>query len=443
MFSLKRIFWKIFLAFWLGNLFVLGGTAFVVVSTMESSHFRERQRQVIEAIAINIAESYENNGGAVDEKSIGRLFRKIPIHRELIWRGPFRILDENNKVVFENKIGRARFKLRNLNFPIQTISGNRYNVQSYFGPPPKFIADGLRRLNLFQFLLILFVSAIIGLLLSWSIARPLKTLGVFSRRYADGDSKTEIDKKLLRRGDEIGDLARDLNFMREQVEKNINSQKQLMHDVSHELRAPLARLQAVAGLLQQQAPENVSDIDKMHHECERIDGLIQQVLNFSRVEQQVIVEDIEVIALVKEIVESFKYEYPRRVINFHSEPGTLVVRASDMAIEAAIHNVVSNACKYSPESSVVEIVVDTVAGNCRITVRDYGGGVDESELDKLLTPFYRSGNKMHSDGYGLGLSITQRSIYSLGGKIHLANHPQGGFVVTLDIPMHTVAHTGG
>ncbi len=431
----RGIFWKIFLAFWLANLMALGGTALVVIHSLESRNIKDRHQQFIKTVAVAIAERYEISGRRLNGDAFTRLVQNMPLHNEMMWRRPFRIIDENSKPVFQNGPRRAPPGHSRLQFEVRTAAGNRYSVETFFGPPPRFIIDGLRRINFFQFILVLIASALVSLLLSWNFARPLKALGAFSRRYAGGEGEAEIDGKLLRRGDEIGDLARDLAYMSAQVEKNINSQKQLLHDVSHELRSPLARLQAVAGLLQQKESGLGDDLDKIHRECERIDGLLQQILNFSRVEQvHATAEEVEIVALVKTLRESVGCEYPHRVIEVNSAKSAVLVKANRAGLEAAVDNVLRNACKYSPATQPVHINITVAAVSASITVRDFGAGVQAEELDKLVTPFYRSHNTKRGEGYGLGLSIAHRATVGLGGELELSNHPQGGFVATLKVP---------
>ncbi len=433
--KIRGLFWKIFLAFWVANLLVVAATSYLIYSDLESRNFKERKKNVIENLSLVIVNRYEAEGKSFSRRAYNKLLKQKPMFNKDMWRPRFQILDGYGDVVFSSRFPRRG--IRNLSnqfmgFSVTSDSGRDYRVESFVNPPPRFILNSLQRINFFQFFFVLISSAAVSFLLSWSFAKPLRTLGAYSRRYASGDTKTQIEKKLLERFDEIGDLARDLNYMGAQVEQTISSQKQLLHDVSHELRAPLARLQALAGILEQRTAGGADEVERIHKECLRIDELIQQILNLSRAEKlEAQKSERDIVAFLREQIEAISIEYPGRKVNFQADVAQCVLCFNEYALDTALHNVLANACKYTAEDTVIDVRIKTSAKAVTIAVRDYGEGVDEQDLAHLLTPFYRAGNKMHSEGFGLGLSIAQRALRASGGDISLRNHPEGGLEVTL------------
>ncbi len=438
MLKFRRIFWKIFIAFWLANLMILGGTMLVVIRSLESHHAKERHQQKLGELAQHITDHYEKNLKFRDRQTLIRYLESQKIKTYMLKLHPITIYDEHGTKVFNNKNRHIPQNHKELNFPIVSTNQKKYQVVSYFGPPPKFVFDALRKFNLLQCFFILFISGFVSFFLSWSFTHPLKRLGDYSRRYASGKDNTSVDSSLLKRGDEIGDLARDIDFMHEKVEHNIRNQKQLLHDVSHELRAPLARLQAVAGILQQHFPSKENTVEKIHTECDNIDNLIQQILNYSRLDHaSPTIEPINIRTLVKNEIKNIQLEFPERTFTLQPDEFRENTQGNYDLTARALSNILRNACKYSPQDQPIEVFLKAIGDSIEIHVQDHGAGVKPEELDSLTTPFYRTNNNTKSDGFGLGLSIAKRALDKINGKLLFKNGETEGFIVILRlVAMH-------
>ena len=387
-------------------------------------------------IARNMIRQYElgepiNPGSLFTDKIPSNRMPARPFHP-----APIRISNSNGEIIYNQALDNA-LQHRITSFSVQGEAGEEYRVETASLPPPYFVRSVFGRLGSLQFILIFLASTCVSLLLSWSITRPLKKLGSYSRHYADGDTGCEIDSSLSNRGDELGDLARDFQFMTSEIEKNIQTQKQLLHDVSHELRAPLARLQAAVAVAQQNDASTTIYSDRIHVECQNMGALIQRILDLSRIEHRPEeIRKLNLRAITKEQIENLRFEYPSRCINFAIEDSKIIINSYKGLIEQALENILRNACKHTPASSPIDAFVEKTEHCVNLVVRDYGEGVAENELERLLTPFYRAGNKKHTEGFGLGLSIAQRAMEKINGKIDLQNHPESGLVVTLEIPLN-------
>jgi len=304
-------------------------------------------------------------------------------------------------------------------------SGKTYQIVTVPSHPARRLFEILRTLNSLQFILIVLGAIAVSFILSWSITRPLKSLGNFSRSYAQGLSEHGLDPGLLKRADEIGDLARDFQFMAREVSTTLERQKQLLYDVSHELRAPLARLQAAAALVAQKSEESTPYTRRVESECERINALIQEILDFSRMEQGLgEKQTVNIEQLIREHVDNLRFEYPERSIRMEFYAQINQVHGHRELIGRAVENILRNACKYTESSVYIDLKIENRSSNLAIVIRDHGKGVAAQDLEKLATPFYRAGNEMHTEGFGLGLS-----------SMTFKNHPQGGFEVTLILPV--------
>lgn len=430
--KIKRIFWKFFATFWLANLFIMMATTYVLLHHIETQRYREHHQRLLTEL-VDILETnpqrYRTGHRRLPRKFYKSALARTPIieifHQDELW---YRYQPRAVKVP-------ADFELK-----IESTSGNIYLAKTPAPRPPRFLAEWVQRKHKLELLIILLVSTVVSLLLSWSVTRPLKQLGASSRQFARGVRDAGIDPKLRARGDEFGELARDMAYLMDTVNATLSAQKQLLHDVSHELRAPLARLQVAAELIQQTDVTANPQIQRIHRECEHIDQLIQRILNFSRMEESAVASEFDLVALVQEQVDNALFEDAEREIHFTADSDHVPYFGYSELMSQSIENILRNACKYTPKNTPVEITLTRNTQHVQLRIRDHGPGVPEEELKRVAEPFYRGGGKMHdrsdsaTPGFGLGLSIVMRTTQKHGGQLDIANHPQGGLVVTATLP---------
>jgi two-component system, OmpR family, sensor kinase len=432
--KINRLFWKFFAAFWLANIFMMVATTYALLNRVESQRQRDQLQQSLTELVNFIESTGDRHSGQIPRPRLPR-----PFGGTVIAQMPVIHIFRDNRIWYRYEPKRRKER-PNYNFKIISASGIAYEARTLPPRRPRFFAEWLEQKLKFELMLMLLVSAVVSFILSWTVTRPLKQLGASSRRFARGQWQTSIDTKLSARGDEFGELARDMGYMMETVNKTLSAQKQLLHDVSHELRAPLARLQVAAELIQQKDPTNNPQIARIHRECAQIDQLIQRILNFSRMEESAVESDIELIALIGEQVDNTRFENPGHTITFDSDTTVAPYRGFIQLLSQSIENILRNACKYTPPNSPIEIQLKHTEDAYQLSFRDHGKGVAEEDLPRLTEPFYRAGNKMHVSedvGFGLGLSIVQRTTQKHGGILSLINHPEGGLLITLHLPRTT------
>ncbi|MFT7218184.1 MAG: two-component system OmpR family sensor kinase, partial [Paraglaciecola sp.] len=347
-------------------------------------------------------------------------------------RLPILIMDGHGKQIYHYRMSQVQ-----PDDSVQRIllgpSDREYQIFSKKPQPPRIYKQVLYRFQTLQFGFIFLASALVSALLSWSIVRPINYLGAFSRRYANQQEIATLPKKLLARGDELADLAADIDFMVNKTHAAASTQQQLLHDVSHELRAPLARLQASAALIEQKNPDN-RHTKQINNDCMRIDQLIQQILNYSKLEHyNSSPQQCDLNALCQQVVDNMAVSFPGTGIHFASSD-TVEITGYPEPLLQALDNIVGNACKYSPAGQVVDITITEHENTVKIAVRDHGPSVDESEMSKLLQPFYRGGNQMHTSGFGLGLSIALKAINKHKGELRMSKPADGGLSVSVILP---------
>ncbi len=430
----RRLFWRIFIAFWLGDLAIMFATGYTLIHNFESSQFSSRYKTDMERQANELIKFYEGGESLKSHKDVEKLIRGQDRSDNRGGRlQSMIIIDSSQQQIFRYRLN-LNDKATFLELTVVSESGDSYQVLAQNPVIPRFFKQALNRFQTYQFVIILISAAVVSALLSWTIVRPLKQLGSYSRSYASDQSVEAMPDKLLNRGDELGDLATDIEFMVNQTDKTMNAQQQLLHDVSHELRAPLARLQASAALIEKKIPDN-SYTDRIHNECGRIDQLIQQILNFSKLDKQrEEKEQFDLVSLSRALIDNIQFEYPQRTISWQCNERSLLINGFPESLSQAIENIIRNACKYSPEDSDIDFSIVSAGNKVIVNIRDRGEGVSEGELMKLQQPFYRAGNKMHTQGFGLGLSIAQRAIQKHSGELKINNHADGGLIVTIELP---------
>jgi two-component system OmpR family sensor kinase len=277
-----------------------------------------------------------------------------------------------------------------------------------------------------------------GLTAAWT--RPIAGLQAAFDALAEGQTEVEVDPHITRRGDEIGDLARHFEEMSQRLARSIGAQRQLLHDVSHEIRSPLARL-SVAADLARRRPDRIDDaLDRIDLDCQRLDRLIGELLTLARLEggATASLEDyVDLIELLRAIRDDVAFEADAVGIEIDLEVPDreeLVLRGSAELLHRAIENVVRNALQHAGDSKRIAIALEEQQGRdvVLLRVRDQGKGIEEEQLASLFEPFVRSEG---SAGYGLGLAIARRAVVLHGGTISAQNAPADGVEVQIQLPI--------
>ncbi len=279
------------------------------------------------------------------------------------------------------------------------------------------------------------------MLLAWYFARPIRNLRQAFVSVANGHMDTRIGVSMGNRQDELADLGRGFDNMAERLQGLVEGQQRLLHDVSHELRSPLARLQAAMDLLQQQPDRAEYFIERMERESERMDRLVGELLTLARLdagmlEKQTIVFELN--EVIDAISEDAAFEAETRQCHVAVEmPQTLIVEGNPDLLHRAIENIVRNALRHSPEGGVVTLSVtsDPESGWLSVVVTDQGEGVPEVEIKSIFEPFFRSAQADSFTGYGLGMAITRRIVHAHRGRVSAKNSQVGGLIVTIELPM--------
>jgi signal transduction histidine kinase len=288
----------------------------------------------------------------------------------------------------------------------------------------------------------LLVTGLVSWLLARSITLPIDDLTAATESLAAGRLETALSPRTVARRDEVGRLATSFGRMAGRIRELLASREQLLRDVSHELRSPLARMRVALGLARQPAADVMRQLDRMERESERLDELIGQVLAVSRLDAggEVLVKTpTDLVPLIEGIARdaAFEAEATGKSVRVDRGVGTAVVAADATWIASAIENVVRNAVRHTAPGTVVTVEVASDTHSVRIVVRDHGPGVPSAELEQIFEPFHRVADSRdrQSGGEGLGLAITARVMRAHGGTVRASNVPDGGLAVEMRMPL--------
>jgi signal transduction histidine kinase len=330
------------------------------------------------------------------------------------------------------------------------LAGAPHEIGAAFGPahppgtspdfehpaPPRDRAppDTGFHLPMVPFVAALLASLACAIGLAWYFAKPIRHLRNAFDAAADGNLDVRIGSGMGGRRDELADLGRDFDRMSERLCVLLGAQKRLLHDVSHEMRSPLARLQAAIGLARQQPERMENSLARIERESERMNVLVGELLTLSRLDVGVVgaQENVDLSELLNNIVEDARFEGAARQLRVDLVVDELrEVHANAELLHRAIENIVRNALRYSPEGGTVLVEARRTVQGIRLAVSDRGLGVQEDELEKIFQAFYRNEKQAAGNGYGLGLAIAKRVFEAINGEIKAENQAGGGLVVEI------------
>lgn len=281
-------------------------------------------------------------------------------------------------------------------------------------------------------------SLVVAALLAAYIARPVRRLREALQAGASGQLVSDLADSVGHRRDELADLCRDFDGMARHIDQLMQGQRRLMHDVSHEMRSPLARLSAIIGLVRQQ-PERLEECLKLlEHESARMDRLVSELLTLSRLESGMLDPGSEIIDLgevLADVVADAGPEAEQAGCRIDLDAGAeLLVRGDPEMLHRVFDNLVRNALAYAAGGGWIGLRVVVEGEAVCVVVEDRGPGVLSSDLGRLFEPFFRGSQAPVRKGHGLGLAIARQIVVNHGGSIAAENRREGGLRVLVRLP---------
>ncbi len=328
--------------------------------------------------------------------------------------------------------------------PIQSTDGSIYLLVVEFLHPlavfnlPAYLAWGVAA----SFLLF----ALWGFLLSRYLTQPLLSLQQSVKAFANGRWPVYLSPQVLQRQDEVGELGREFEQMAQRIQRLLAEQRQLLSDVSHELRSPLARSTIALELVRMDAvPEQIEYLDRIELENLRLNELIEDLLNMARLEIRQNKQQWQRLncgELLQQVVNDAQFEYAHNSISFKQPVQPVWVCGDERLLLSAFENILRNALIHTAVETSVEVDL-SISVQVEIRIRDHGAGAPEELLKDLLRPFVRAEQarerslnslKQGHRGFGLGLAIAQRVASYHHGELSLKNAKGGGLEALIVLP---------
>ncbi len=290
-------------------------------------------------------------------------------------------------------------------------------------------------------IVILFFVIMSGTYFIQSIINPVKQISAAAKRIAQGNFDEKIEKK---NDDEIGELCDAINNMADELDAAEKMKNDFISSVSHELRTPLTAIKGWAETMQMGGTLDPAMAEKgmeiIVKESQRLTGLVEELLDFSRIQNGKIVLIIDKIDILAELDEAVYMLRERAIIEgkhlIYDEPDNVITMKGDRnRLRQVFMNIIDNALKYTPDQGVVEIQAEQQDDIVTITISDNGCGIPEDDMPKIKQKFFKSNQTKR--GSGIGLAVADEIVKLHGGTLDIDSIEGMGTTVTIKLPTYS------
>lgn len=270
-------------------------------------------------------------------------------------------------------------------------------------------------------LLTIVLSIIIALFLSKRIAKPISNMTKMATKLADGNYNLVFESTGI---NELDELANSLNYLEQEVSKTDTYRRDLMANVSHDLKTPLTMIKAYAEMIKDitlnDKEKTVKNLDVIIEETERLNILVNDILELSKLQnnqETLFIEEFDIVELIKDILR--RYEIIKETENYNiilESPGKIIVKADKKRISQVIYNLINNAVNYTGDDLKVTIRLTEEVKDCLVEIIDTGKGISSEDLQNIWNRYYKQekNHKRNVIGTGLGLSIVKNILEQHG-----------------------------
>ena len=272
-----------------------------------------------------------------------------------------------------------------------------------------------------------------------NVVEPVAVVSDAAKRISQGSYGFTLENKYT---GELGELIDNINDMSMKISQNEKMKTEFISSVSHELRTPLT---AISGWGETLLADPDRDQIQLHrglriilNESRRLSGMVEELLEFSKMEDgrfTLQLEDVDLQAEFEDSVFTYRELFRQEGIELHYEPGVEVLPAisgDPERLKQVFCNVLDNAAKHGGAGKRIDASMTREGSAQVIRVRDYGPGIPEAELPYVKQKFYKGSSKAR--GSGIGLAVCDEIVWLHGGVFEIANAEGGGAVVTIRLP---------
>ena len=348
----------------------------------------------------------------------------------------------------DDRIGIKRLRLNSgepvtaFTYILRDSAGNNYGAVRYL-VSMKDMNNQLLMIIFIVFASFIFVVALMtisGMYFVSSIVNPVAQICVTTSEIAKGDFSARIDYDYYQ--DEIGELCMSINNMAQQLSEIDKMKNDFISTVSHEIRTPMTAIKGWGETL-----KNVGDnpvllekgLNIIVSETERLSGMVEELLDFSRMQNgkiRIVNEEIDLLYIIENVYDTYKHKAINEKLNLSLElNGNTDIRiiGDKDRIRQVIINILDNAIKYTPENGNISLSVARIQKYVKIIISDDGKGIPQKDLPHIKEKFYKADNNVR--GTGIGLAVADEIIKMHSGEINISSEVAKGTTVEIILPI--------
>lgn len=317
--------------------------------------------------------------------------------------------DDNYLLKLNNPINNNKLLIYGVKLDNDTVLFSSTNIT-----PIDSTVNILKRQLIVITVITIFIASIIAYYIANSLSKPITKLTKKAKDLSSGNFN--IDFNVNSDIEEINELAETLNYTKDVLKNNDEVRRDLMANVSHDLKTPLTMIKAYAEMIRDISYNNDekrnNDLTVITDEVDRLNYLVNDILSLSKLESNmddINMEEFDLVGLINTIIERFKIFSITQDYEFiYYSPKKLIIKADKIKIEQVIYNLIGNAINYSGNNKKIYITI-LPRNNIRVNISDIGKGIRKEDINKIWDKYYKA-NKNHQRntiGTGLGLSIVK------------------------------------
>ena len=444
----RRLFWKIFLPFWVAQDLLLGALYLRLHVRLHSERpwWIQPSRQFMPQLGIDAATAFEQGGPVALNTFLDRVSLKGRTSYWLLDAGGNELSGRWAPPDLRRHAEQAHsaggfLRVEDASIAVAPVRTPRseYLLVAEFVPPP--LSERVPGDILWTLKWGTLVSALMCLLIAHYLSKPVEKLRDATNELARGNLDIHVGQFIGNRRDEIADLVRDFDSMAGELRNLIQSERNLLSGVSHELRSPIARIRLALTLARSaDVRERQEMLDRIEQDAIQLDSMLEQILTVARLESgqhKPKLEDVSLNDIVENVLQDARFEATAldADITFIGDPD-IHLNGDAGLLRSAIENVVRNAVFYSGAGGQIEVRLQRDDGYAQLSVRDNGPGVPEHTLPLLFKPFYRVDDSRGTTtgGMGLGLAIVRNAVAAHGGTATARNVAPHGLEIEIRLP---------
>jgi len=317
------------------------------------------------------------------------------------------------------------------------VVGALVPLRGDLGPLEESFLESVRNASLLGVAIGLVAAGILGAVLAWQLASPLRRLIRATERIAAGDLAHRV---VVRSRDELGRLAQAFNRMAEALQRSERARRNLIADIAHELRTPLTVIQGnLEAMLDGVFPLTQESLAPVYEETLQLGKLVEDLRELTLAEAGTLPlerQKLELAELVERTCEAVRPMAQEEGIEIETElEHGSVVEADPHRIRQVLGNILANAVRYSPPGGTVRVTLKREGDEAVISVRDQGPGIPPEDLPHIFERFYKVDRSRNEEGSGLGLAIAKAIVEAHGGKIWAESVVGKGTTISFSLPL--------